>query len=322
MRTGKRITLRRVILFAWIVLVLMVVAPVLAQDGDGEGTPLGEDGQQFERTTPVEDRPDDLTEVAVELMPLLLGAALIERVLEYIFTLSETALLRARRVMRWFFEWVNGTIMVDAREIYAHYAKLRQTLLKYHTELIDETTPKNPASTNPDDWPFEQVMEQFELYSAKIAQLEEWLDTTTSSQAYINRRKNVASIMGVVMGLFLSVVAELRIFEPLGFGFAGMPGEVFDVVDWIGAGVLMGLGTDYVHQVVSVLTKGQRFLGAATGRPAPRTVQVDLSAIRRDFDTQFETASQALEQRFEAVETALNRLGVDVDVDADEPPGT
>ncbi len=317
MRTGNRITLRRVLLFAWIVLALLIVAPVLAQDG-GEGTPLGEGGTQNEDPTPAADNPENLTEVAVELAPLLLGAALIERMLEYIFTLAEVSLLRARRVMRTFFEWVNGTVMVDAREIYAQYERLREALLKHHTGLINKAAPKNPDSADPDDWPFEQVMEQFELYSTKVAQLEEWLDTTTSSQAYINRRKNVASVLGIIFGLALAAITSIRLFQPLGFGFEGMPGDAFDIVDLFAAGVLMGLGTDYVHQIISVVTKGQRYLSAASGRQAPRTVQIDMGQAKRDFGAQLSQTDTALDQRFQALENALGKLGVEVE----EPPST
>lgn len=316
MRAGTQIPLRRVIMFAWLVMVLTIVAPALAQDG-GEATPLGERGgdtPQVAPQTPDTD-PSNLTEVAVELAPLLLGAALIERLLEYLFTLAEASLLRTGTVARSFLQWINGTLMVDARGVYAEYERIRKALLAYHAGLVNENMPKNPDSPNPDDWPFEKVLEQFELYGAKVAQLEEWLNTTTRSAAYINRRKTVAMVGGIIMGLALASVADIRLFQPIEFGSNG---NWFDIIDLLAAGVLMGLGTDYVHQIVSVVTKGQRYLGAVSGRQPSETVKIDIGGFKADVDTQLHDATAGLDQRFAALEDALRNLGVDVE----DPPST
>ncbi len=240
---------------------------------------------------------------------------MIERLLEYIFTLAETSLLRAGNIMRRFLQWINGTLMVDARGIYSQYERIRKALLAYHAGLIDEAMPTDPESSNPDHWPFDKVLQEFELYGAKVSQLEEWLDATTSSAAYINRRKTVASILGIAFGLVLAGFAQIRLFQPLEFA---PDGDWFDVLDLIAAGVLMGLGTDYVHQIISVVTKGQRYLGAATSRQSSETVAIDVESLKLGFNTQLKEATSTLDERFAALEKALSGLGVDIE----EPPST
>jgi hypothetical protein len=62
----------------------------------------------------------------------------------------------------------------------------------------------------------------------------------------------------------------------------------FDGIDLLLAGVLMGLGTDWVHQVINILTKGQSLLGAR----AEVTSQIDPAQIEN-------MASQAIQQAFD-----------------------
>lgn len=318
MRVAKQITLRRIVLVAWIVLALLIVAPVLAQDGGDTPPPAEQDGDTTQQTDD-QTGPADLTEVAVELAPLLLGAALIERLLEYIFTLAETSLLRAGNLAQRFLRWVNGTLMVDAREIYDQYERVRRALLAHHAGLVDETTPKNPESLDPDEWPFDKVLEQFEYYGTKVAQLEEWLDTTTSSTAYINRRKNVASILGVVIGLVLAALADIRLFSPFEFG---PDADWFDIVDLIASGVLMGLGTDYVHQIIAVVTKGQRYLSAATGSKMSETVRIDTSGLQADFNQQLAGVNAEIEARFRQLENLIGERMTESNRSDEQPPST
>lgn len=315
-RESRRVPLRSVLLLAWIVALLLIVAPALAQDGGQTTT-----GPQIGQAAP--DAPGDLAEVATKLVPLLVGAALIERLLEFVFNLAESYLLRAGGVLRWLMEWINGTALVDAREIYRQYDKLREALLAYQTGLRDEeTAPIDPDSDDPDDWPLAMVQAEFERYAAKVARLDAWLKTTVKTADYVNRRKNIAAVLGIVLGIFLAWSAGVRLLQPLDFALKGVGGNLFDIFDLLLAGVLMGLGTDYVHQVIAVLTKGQRYLSAAAGRPAPETVMVDLAQLRGNIDGQVSSASVVVEERLNAIEEALIRLGARVPRDSSQPPST
>lgn len=315
-RQPRHVPLRRLILLGWAVALLLIVAPALAQDGGPTAA-----GPQIGQAAP--GTPTNLTEVATKLVPLLVGAALIERLLEFLFNLAESYLLRAGGWLHTLMEWVNGTALVDAREIYRRYDKLREALLAYQTGLRDEqTTPVNPDSDSIEEWPLAQVQAEFERYAAKVARLDAWLRTTTKSVDYVNRRKNVAAGLGMVLGIALAAVAGVRLLQPLDFVLKGVGGDVFDIFDLLAAGVLMGLGTDYVHQVVAVLTKSQRYLSAAAGRPAPETVTLDLGLIRQSADSQISGASTVLDERLNAIEEALVRLGARIPPDSSQPPST
>ncbi len=300
-----RVPLHRVLLFAWLLLMLAVVAPALAQDGG-----LG-----------AETTPQNLNEVATKLTPLLVGAALIERLLEYLFNLAESYLLKAGRFLRGLMQWINGTALVDAREIYEEYDRLRKALVDRKI-LGDRLTTTNARSANPEEWPLEKLEAELASYEKKVRELDEWLHTTVKSKAYVARRKNVAATLGIVLGVLLAATSDVRLFQPLNVHVSSLGQDLFDVLDMLMAGVLMGLGTDYVHQVINVVAKGQRYLGAATGQQPLQTTTLDWNAIREQMDAQLRASTASLDKRLAEFERMLAQRGIDLSRSDDEPPST
>ena len=300
-----RVPLHRLLLFAWVLLLLAVVGPVLAQDGG---------------LTP-DTSPQNLNEVATKLTPLLVGAALIERLLEFLFNLAESYLLKAGGILRGIMRWINGTALVDAREVYEEYDKLRKALLDRKI-LADRAMPTNAQSANPEEWPLEKLEAELRTYENKVKQLDEWLHATVKSKAYVSRRKNVAATLGIVLGVILAATSDVRLFQPLNVHVNGLGQDIFDALDMLMAGVLMGLGTDYVHQVINVVAKGQRYLGAATGQQPLATTTLDWESIREQMDAQLRQSTASLEQRLQEFERTLERRGIDLSRGNDEPPST
>jgi hypothetical protein len=76
------------------------------------------------------------------------------------------------------------------------------------------------------------------------------------------------------------------------------------------AGILMGLGTDWVHQVINLITKGQGLLGRASGgtdsTSAPTvTVNNDVisqlvsEALQKELDLRMQSLREEVQQRAE-----------------------
>ncbi len=67
------------------------------------------------------------------------------------------------------------------------------------------------------------------------------------------------TIGGVVLGLIIAFVSDFRALASAGIG---MP----PVLDTILTGVVVGLGTEFVHEVITILGEGKRALRGAAGR--------------------------------------------------------
>lgn len=290
----QRITLRGMLVLVWLGLALVIVAPVLAQDGGAAANGGGD--------------PTDLQEVAAQLAPLLVGAALIERLIEALFSWAERALLDVSRGFTWLANWLNGTAVATAHDIWNAMERLNEAKAK----LVKGTTHDgtNPDSPNPEDWPLDKVEAELERMDRLAKKVKDELDAVTSSDQYRNHRKSVAMWLSVGFGLVLSFGAHMRLFEPLGITVGG---SAFEIADVAMAGLLMGFGTDYVHQFVNVFAKGQRLLGARADQPA---MQIDMTAIRAQIATDFK---QEMDARVKEIE---EKLGGSVDItDLDDGAG-
>ena len=120
MSARTRRWLRVTIIVGWMVLALVVVMPVLAQDGSGTGTTL---------TTADGGAPNSLDSVAARLAPLLVGAALIECVLEFVFSWAQRAALDATSSLRGLASMLSGGITMDLRHAYEKLDALNEMLV-------------------------------------------------------------------------------------------------------------------------------------------------------------------------------------------------
>ncbi len=240
--------------------------------------------------------PNDLNEVSARLMPLLVGAALIERTLEFLFSWVERAVIDASHRLNTWATQLTGIVSTDFRQTWRKIHFLTDTLLKREMagtapEIGDETSP------NPEDWPLAVLQQQLEQAQKTLKTAEQLIETALKSPDYVARKKMSAAVLSVVFGVGLAIVTNLRLFEPLGVEAAGSIKGSFGTIDMLLAGVLMGLGTDWVHQVIGLIIKGKGLLGRAAGGEGGST---DMDALQKYADA---VIRAELEARFKQVKS-------------------
>lgn len=254
MAVRKRTALRIGIIVAWLALALITVGTSLAQDGEGALS-----------SSAITGEPQDLDDIAVRLAPLLVGAALIERTLEVLFTLVERALLDTTHTLNAFAARFVGLVQVDFREAW-------ETLDNLTNALMVRQAAGGPAlegdsdSSDPHEWPL--ALLEARLLEAKntLDTAQKVLDRALSSPEYVARKKIVAAWFSIIMGLVLAILGNIHLLQPLGVSVADWAKGFFNPLDIVLAGILMGLGTEWVHQIIGILVKGKGLLGrAATG---------------------------------------------------------
>ncbi|NLX09013.1 MAG: peptidoglycan DD-metalloendopeptidase family protein [Chloroflexi bacterium] len=277
--------MRIVLLLAWIVLTLLVVGPVVAQDGGEEpGLNTGEAAA-----------PSGLDELATRLAPLLVGAALIERILEFLFTWVERAVVDANNFLHSLAIRLTGLLQVDLKRAWKELNELKALVLAHQLNR-DLKQVANPASVDPAEWPLELIEVRLLEAQQTFARGELMLRNALSSDVYIARKKIVAVWLSVLMGLALAFTSQLRLFQPLGIEVAGWFKDPFDWIDLVLAGVLMGLGTEWVHQVIGVLIQGKGLLGRAAGGSldADQVRALAQVAIEKEFQGQLNSLRDEL----------------------------
>ncbi len=225
--------------------------------------------------------PNDLNEVAARMMPLLVGAALIERTIEYIFNWTERAILDVGHRLHGIITNLTGLVSVDAKQAWERVQELTNALVKRES-LSDDPAAGDETSAFPEEWPLAKLEAQLAQAQKTLTTAENAVQKTLKSPSYVARKVSAASTLAIVLGVLLALFADLRLFEPLGVTVADSAQSTFDTIDLILAGVLMGLGTDWVHQVIGLVIKGKGLLGRAAGGEGGSTV--DLAALQQYTD--------------------------------------
>lgn len=288
MSARTRRAFRIAIVVGWAIAALLMVVPVLAQGG--ESTPsLGD--------AATSGTPKDLSEAAARLVPLLVGAALIERALEFLFTWSQRAVLDATSSMRGTAARISGLVRVDVRQAYERFDELSDALRRrQHAGLPAEAG--DPTAADPAEWPLHDLETQLSAIEKLLTDTEATLKQIMDSPLYKERKKMVAGVLSIILGILLAFTANLRLFEPLDVQVTDWFTGTFKVIDTVLAGILMGLGTDWVHQVISILTKGQRALGRAGEGSRLNVEDIESAAaeaIQQEFDRRWRELRQQME---------------------------
>jgi hypothetical protein len=142
-----------------------------------------------------------------------------------------------------------------------------------------------------------------------LGQAESNVKAAMDSPLYTSRKKILAGFFSLLMGVLLAAFANLRLFQPIGVRPSDNIKGVFDGLDLVMAGILMGLGTDWVHQIIGLLIQGKGLLGRAAGG------NVDAEQIRSlaAMTVQQELQAQIRQLKVEAVDEAKD-LAKDVKV--------
>lgn len=265
--TNKRFMLRGVILAAWLLLALIMVGPALAQGGEGN---IG-----------AQD-PSDLDDIAVRLAPLLVGAALIERTIEVLFTWTERALIDAGHWLNRLAETLTGLVSVDLRNAWDEVSQLTNALLTRRMTSILEPFEGNSDSVDPHDWPLAMIEERLKEAKQRVETAQAVMEKSIKSPEFVAQKKIAAALLSMVFGLLLAAVGSLRLFQPLGVEAADWFKNPFDVLDLVMAGGLMGLGTEWVHQLIGVLIKSKDALSrvGVVKSSGDATAALDIEQVR------------------------------------------
>lgn len=271
--TRRTQTIRIAILAFWGVLLLLAVGPVFAQDGGTDAV-----------------APNGLDELAARLAPLLVGAALIERSLEFVFNWVERAVLDCSHYLHTFAARVTGLVTVDLRKAWGDWNDLTSTLIR-QDRPAEAAVGGDPDSDDPNEWPLAtleaRLIEAREQLEAGQAAVEKAME----SPIYIARKRFAANALSMGFGVLLAASAGLRLFEPLGITVSHWFAGPFDIIDLVLAGILMGLGTEWVHQVIGLLIQGKGLLGrAGTGTNLDVDQVRDLTAltVQDEFNARLE----------------------------------
>jgi hypothetical protein len=293
MSAGKRRVFRVVIVMAWLVWALLVVGSALAQDGNTSGGAA---------------QPNSVDETVARLMPLLVGAALIERTIEFLFNWVERAVLDTSHTLYGLASRLTGLVQIDLHDAWQQTNKLASALVQRGST---EVTPGagDATSADPADWPLAKLQAQVEQAQKTLAQTEKVLGTALKSPEYVARNKMIATVLSIVMGVLLALATSLRLFKPIGIVAPADFDDVFTRLDLVLAGILMGLGTDWVHQVISLVISGKGLLGRAAGGSDSSSAQISDENIQAMVD---QTIRLELEKQFKNLRTQAENVAANL----------
>ena len=208
--------------------------------------------------------------LTVVLAPILAAAAAVERTLETLFNVLEgswrTMVAYLGRGMRWL---KSAEVEVkQARQFLADVAE------RYNAEMqsmeigqisVAELTFAAQAR-------IEAVNKMMAMAQGRLEAAEENLSDVTSSENYISAKAAVSVVLGLMLGVIISALAQLQMFALLGVDT--VPAR-FDVLI---TGLVIGSGSYPVHSLVGILQQGKDTLNSVKGyfnRSAPTAQAVE-----------------------------------------------
>ncbi len=213
--------MKRLILVASVVLVLSLVCTGVAAAQEGEaGTSAGA----------VE------ASIAVLLAPLLAAATAIERAIEGIFNLIESAVLSLSS-----FTAIGGEYVAWAKEQIKRY---REQLLKLKGDPV-------------------QIRAVEKLLQDAEQRLKDWL----KSEPYVSLKRSGALVLGIVFGLLVAVATRLKMFQLLNISM------VPENMDIIVTGLVIGTGSAPVHSLIGILQNTRDAIDEARALARGRSIE-------------------------------------------------
>jgi len=219
--------------------------------------------------------------LTVVLAPILAAAAAVERTLETLFNVLEgswrTMVAYLGRGLRWL---KSAEVEVkQARQFLADVAD------KYNAEMQNIEIGQVSVSelTFAAQARMDAVNKMMTVAQQRLKAAEDNLSNATSSENYINAKAAVSVVLGLMLGVIISALAQLQMFALL--GVSTVPAR-FDVLI---TGLVIGSGSYPVHSLVGILQQGKDTLDSVKGyfnRSAP--------------------SGQAVEQRITTVQPATS----------------
>jgi hypothetical protein len=215
--------------------------------------------------------------LTVVLAPMLAAAAAVERTLETLFNVIEgswrTMVAYLGRGMRWLKS--AETEVKQARQFLAEAAD------KYNAEMgnIEIGQASISQLTAAVQAKMDDVNRMMGLAQQRLEDAEDNLSEATSSENYINAKTAVSVVLGLMLGVIISALAQLQMFAMLGVGI--VPAR-FDVLI---TGLVIGSGSYPVHSLVGILQQGKDTLDSVKGyfnrsAPSAQAVQQRITTVQ------------------------------------------
>jgi hypothetical protein len=202
--------------------------------------------------------------LTVVLAPILAAAAAVERTLETIFNVIEgswrTMVAYLGRGMRWLKS--AETEVKQARQFLADVAD------KFNAEMANMEIGQGAVSqiTEVVKVRIDALSAMMTVAQQRLEDAEDNLSEATSSESYTNAKTAVSVVLGLMLGVIISALAQLQMFAMLGVDI--VPAR-FDVLI---TGLVIGSGSYPVHSLVGILQQGKDTLDSVKGyfnRSAP-----------------------------------------------------
>ncbi|MBN1966826.1 MAG: hypothetical protein JW910_19390, partial [Anaerolineae bacterium] len=183
-------------------------------------------------------------------------------------------------------------VQVDLHGAWEQMGEMTSAILKRELAGVPAEAG-NPHSNDPEDWPLAVLEQKLAETKAALDKAQTTLKESMKSPTYVARKKMAAGWLSMIFGVTLALIGSLRLFEPLGVDVTGWFKEPFNVIDMVLSGILMGLGTDWVHQVIGVIIQGKGFLGRAGGG-----TEIDVNVLRAQTEAAVEEIFRQQVDRF------------------------
>lgn len=206
--------------------------------------------------------PEVVGDFATVLAPLLAISVAIERLLETVYN------------------WVEQTSMAVADILVAP----RETLSWIEREYQDAYKAADEAAKTVGVEAIPESLELLRMAEDRLTVAEERLRGWINAPEYLARKRAVCIWFGLMAGLVISVVGDLRMLR-----YIGIPAPRF--IDMLVTGFVIGSGPGPMHDLIGILQNGKNALGNLAKVAKGQPVQEAMEALQR---------AEALQRRGEA----------------------
>lgn len=175
--------------------------------------------------------PEHVGDTSTILAPFLAIAVAIERLVETGFDTYEKSLVSVARVLQaaeQSDDWIKN-------ELRAAYAAVQDAAGKYTAQSDDST------------------LHLFEKAQKRLAEAESRLMDWVNSPEYVSKKRAIAILIGLSVGLFVAVSSDLGIMRTI-----GIPAP--RIVDMLATGLVIGAGPGPMHSLIGILESGKKAL--------------------------------------------------------------
>lgn len=182
-------------------------------------------GTAYAQDSEPDQAPQGAVQIAVLLAPLVAAATAVERLVEMVFDWYESTILDLSKFPAEASNYVNWA---------------RKEVEKFKELLI---LPQQAQETQ------EDFLARLRKAEESLLMAQDRLKEYLISPTYISQKRKLSLIIGIVLGITLAVVAQIKMFSLLGIP---LPGDLA-VIDMLFTGLVIGTGSAPVHSLIGII---------------------------------------------------------------------